>query len=147
MFSANGTLTAALDSAPFIGGAVECGKTVVFTAKPHVDYHVDTWTVSKGALQSVIDTGEETVSVKITAATTVSVSFGRYKKVAFSELQSYLQKRPPSSGIHYIEVTGFPANNLAAEHRIQSPLGKILKDNPSKRLCLNSAEPYRGLWI
>ena len=55
---------------------VEEGKTVTFTATAESGYRVNTWSVSpSSAIQSGGSKGETTATLKITADTTVSVSF------------------------------------------------------------------------
>ena len=76
----NGTLSATLDGANFdSGNDVEHGKTLVFTASPNSGYSVATWTVSDGAFETGGSAGDKNASVKITKATTVTVSFTETK--------------------------------------------------------------------
>ena len=74
---ANGTLKAELAGTVIVSGnPVEYGKTVTFTAAPESGYKVDTWTITPAsALQEGGTAGSTTAKVKITAATTVNVSF------------------------------------------------------------------------
>ncbi|WP_245540715.1 InlB B-repeat-containing protein, partial [Treponema maltophilum] len=74
---ANGTLKAELAGIAIASGKpVEYGKTVTFTAGPASGYKVDTWTITPAsALQEGGTPGSTTAKVKITAATTVNVSF------------------------------------------------------------------------
>lgn len=76
----NGTLSASLDGGNFdSGNDVEHGKTLVFTASPNSGYSVATWTVSDGAFETGGSAGDKNASVKITKATTVTVSFTETK--------------------------------------------------------------------
>ncbi|MGP1495745.1 MAG: SUMF1/EgtB/PvdO family nonheme iron enzyme [Treponema sp.] len=71
-----GTISATLDGNNFTSGnKVEHGKTLVFTANPTSGYSVDKWTVSDGTLEAGGTEGATNASVKITKATTVTVSF------------------------------------------------------------------------
>ena len=134
----NGTLTATLDGKPFTGGDVAEGKIVEFTANDN-NYAVENWTVTpKNALIEGGKPGESTAKVKITAATTVKVTFSPYKKVAFTALNTYLEKaNAASDGIYYIEVNGLTASDVkSVDWSNPSPLGMILKSNPSKKVAL-----------
>ena len=134
----NGTLTATLDGKSFTNGDVAEGKIVEFTAKDD-DYAVENWTVTPtAALIAGGQPGESTAKVKITAATTVKVTFSPYKKVAFEKLDEYLKTaNAASDGIYYIEVTGLTASDVKGVHWSNpSPLGMILKSNASKRIAL-----------
>ena len=73
----NGTLKAMLgDEEINSGKEVEEGKTVIFTATAESGYRVNTWAVTPSeAIQSGGKKGETTATLKITANTTVSVSF------------------------------------------------------------------------
>ena len=69
-------------------------------------YQVENWTVTPPAARIAGgQPGESTAKVKITAATTVKVTFSPYKKVAFEKLDDYL-KTANATEIMYIEVTG-----------------------------------------
>ena len=58
------------------GDEVEQGKQVTFTATANTGYRVNSWVISpSSAIQSGGNKGETTAKVKITANTTVSVSF------------------------------------------------------------------------
>ena len=130
---------------------VEHGKTVAFIATPNTDYMVDTWTVTpSAALQEGGTEGSTTAKVKITEATTVKVSFTKYKKAAYGtngdDLKNYLTTASPASdGIYYIEVTGLTAADLEGTDSRPSPLGKILKDNPAKKVSLKLPKAVEGL--
>ena len=101
-------LTATVDGKAIDTGAMVAeGKIVEFTAKDD-DYAVENWTVTPPAARIAGgQPGESTAKVKITAATTVKVTFSPYKKVAFEKLDDYLKTaNAASNGIYYIEVTG-----------------------------------------
>ena len=65
----NGTLKASLDGAPFTGGEVEKGKSIVFTAEPAPTYRVRKWTGWEDADTQPIRT------LTVTKAVHVSVAF------------------------------------------------------------------------
>ena len=73
----HGTLKATVDGNEIhTGGMVEQGKTVTFTAEPDAGYKVNKWTITGGTFEAGTGTpGSPTAKVKITAATTVNVSF------------------------------------------------------------------------
>ena len=73
----NGTLEANVDGKKINSGdKVEKDKTVTFTATAKSGYVVDTWTVTPStALQSGGKAGNSTAAVKISADTTVNVTF------------------------------------------------------------------------
>ena len=144
----NGSLSASIDGNPFTGGEVEYGKTVVFTAAPNAKFHVDTWTILGGTFQTG-GADEEEASVKITAATTVKVSFSLYKKVPFEKLNAYLSTASASE-VNYIEVTGLKASDLKGDIALDgnstpSALGKIFRDNASKKISLKLPKEITGL--
>ena len=144
----NGSLSASIDGNPFTGGDVEYGKTVVFTAAPNAKFHVDTWTILGGTFQTG-GADEEEASVKITAATTVKVSFSLYKKVPFEKLNAYLSTASASE-VNYIEVTGLKASDLKGDISLDgistpSALGKIFRDNASKKISLKLPKEITGL--
>ncbi len=56
-------------------GLVQEGTEMKFTAKAHRGYKADVWTVTGGKIMGDSSAGTVTVTVKITAATTVSVRF------------------------------------------------------------------------
>ena len=132
-------LTATLDGKTIGTGAMVAeGKTVVFTAKDD-EYAVENWIVTPtDALIAGGKPGESTAKVKITAATTVKVTFSPYKKVTFEKLDDYLKTaNAASDGIYYIEVTGLTASDVkGVDWSNPSPLGMILKSNESKKLAL-----------
>ena len=135
----NGTLTATLDGKAIDTGAMVAeGKIVEFTANDN-DYAVENWTVTPPAARIAGgQPGESTAKVKITAATTVKVTFSPYKKVAFEKLDDYLKTaNAASDGIYYIEVTGLTASDVkGVDWSDPSPLGMILKSNASKKIAL-----------
>lgn len=113
-------------------------KTVVFTAKDD-EYAVENWIVTPTAtLIAGGQPGESTAKVKITAATTVKVTFSPCKKVTFEKLDEYLKTaNVASDGIYYIEVTGLAASDVKGVHWSNpSPLGKVLNNNESKKVAL-----------
>ena len=132
-------LTATLDGKTIGTGAMVAeGKTVVFTAKDD-EYAVENWIVTPtDALIAGGKPGESTAKVKITAATTVKVTFSPYKKVAFTDLDTYLKTQHASSdGIYYIEVTDLTASDVkGVDWSNPSRLGMILKSNASKEVAL-----------
>ena len=112
------------------------GKIVEFTANDN-DYAVENWTVTPPAARIAGgQPGESTAKVKITAATTVKVTFSPYKKVAFEKLDDYL-KTANATEIMYIEVTGLTASDVkGVDWSNPSPLGKVLNNNESKKVAL-----------
>ncbi|QUY17074.1 leucine-rich repeat protein [Treponema vincentii] len=130
---------------------VEKDKTVTFTATPNTDYMVDTWTVTpSAALQEGGTEGSATAKVKITEATTVKVSFTKYKKIAYGtngdDLKNHLTTASPASdGIYYIEVTGLKAEHLKGTYPNPSQLGQILKANSTKKVALKLPKTVEGL--
>lgn len=112
------------------------GKIVEFTANDN-DYAVENWTVTPTAARIAGgQPGENTAKVKITAATTVKVTFSPYKKVAFEKLDDYL-KTANATEIMYIEVTGLTASDVkGVDWSNPSPLGKVLNNNESKKVAL-----------
>jgi len=135
----NGTLTATLDGKAIDTGAMVAeGKIVEFTAKDD-EYAVENWTVTPTAARIAGgQPGESTAKVKVTAATTVEVTFSYYKKVAFEKLDEYLKTaNAASDGIYYIEVTGLTASDVkGVDWSNPSPLSKILQGNASKKIAL-----------
>ena len=143
----NGTVTAS----PAIptSGKVAKDTVITFTAAPASGYKVDKWTITGGAFEAGTGTdGSTTAKVKITAKTKVNVSFTSiYAIVPFgtngADLDNYLKNTAPhTDGIHYIKVTGLTAADLKGDNgpRRPSPLGKILKDNPTKKVALKLSE-------
>ena len=132
-------LTATVDGKAIDTGAMVAeGKIVEFTAKDD-DYAVENWTVTPPAARIAGgQPGESTAKVKVTAATMVKVTFSSYKKVAFTALNTYLEKaNAASDGIYYIEVTDLTASDVKGVNWSNpSPLGMILKSNESKKVAL-----------
>ena len=130
-------LAATLDGKAIDTGAMVAeGKIVEFTANDN-DYAVENWTVTPPAARIAGgQPGESTAKVKITAATTVKVTFSPYKKVAFEKLDEYL-KTANATKITYIEVTGLTASDVKdVDWSNPSPLSKILQGNASKKVAL-----------
>ena len=149
---ANGTFKAEIAGTVITSGKpVEYGKIVTFTAFPEPGYKVDTWTVTPAsALQEGGTPGSTTAKVKITANTNVNVTFkSLYEPVAFgvngTDLDTYLKNAAPHiDGICYIKVTGLTPADLKGDSSNYTPkpgaLGKILKDNPTKKVALKLEE-------
>ncbi len=119
---------------------VEQGKTVTFTAVPNENWVVKKWTISGGSFVSGGTDDDTTATVKITAGTTVKVIFTDYKSLDFdTELDNYLKSSEASATeVNYIEVTGLRAADLKGDiaHNDPSPLGKVLSENPTKKVAL-----------
>ncbi|MGI5102862.1 InlB B-repeat-containing protein, partial [Treponema vincentii] len=73
----NGDLTATVDGKAITSPAqVEKGKNVAFTATPHKNYAIDKWSITPS--NALIENGkaeDTTAKVKVTANTTVNVTF------------------------------------------------------------------------
>ena len=143
----HGTVTAS----PVIpaGGKVAKDTEITFTADPASGYKVEKWTITGGAFEAGTGTeGSTTAKVKITAKTKVSVSFktAMYTEVPFgthgADLDTYLKDTASSADINYIKVTGLTAADLKGDRNSwkPSPLGKILRDNPTKKVALKLGE-------
>ena len=149
----SGTLTAQADGIAETAASpitVEKDKTVTFTATAAPDYTLDEWTITGGTFETGGTPASTSATVKITAATTVKVSFSRYKKVPFgtngADLNTYLNNQSPASdGIYYIEVTGLTAPDLKGSSSEASALGKILKNNSAKKVALKLPKTIAGL--
>ena len=132
------------------GGKVAKDTVITFTAAPASGYKVDKWTITGGAFEAGTGTdGSTTAKVKISANTKVNVSFilSMYAIVPFgtngADLDNHLKTAAPhTDGIHYIKVTGLTAADLKGYRALRSPspLGKILKDNPTKKVALKLSE-------
>ena len=134
------------------GGKVAKDTVITFTAAPASGYKVDKWTITGGTFETETGTeGSLTAKVKISADTKVNVSFKKaamYTEVPFgtdgADLDNYLKNTAPhTDGIYYIKVTGLTAADLKGEssHPFKpSRLGKILKDNPTKKVALKLSE-------
>ncbi len=84
----SGTLIATLDGKEIDTGVMVAeGKIVEFTVSPRSsNYDVNTWTITGSAfIDGTGSEGNTTARVKITAATTVKVTFSPHKKVAFTD--------------------------------------------------------------
>ena len=152
---ANGTLKAKAESVTEMATSpisVQQGKTVTFTAIPETGYKVDKWTVTGGTFGA--ETGRDgstTAKVKISVDTKVDVSFISeiYDIVPFgingAGLDNHLKTAAShTDGIYYIKVTELTAADLKGDY-INSPpapsaLGKILNDNPTKKVALKLSE-------
>ena len=144
---ANGTLKAMAGSTEITSGSkVPYGTTVTFTATvTAAEHYADEWTIKGGSFKTGGKDGDTTTTVQITGETEVKVNFSRYKSVAFgtdgAELDAYLKNSAAAAdGIYYIKVTGLKAEHLKGEATHSpyrpSPLGKVLNDNPSKKVAL-----------
>lgn len=143
-----GTLKAKVEGGSEInsGDKVPYGTTVTFTATVTAgEHYADEWTIKGGSFKTGGKDGDTTATVQITGETEVKVKFSRYKSVAFgtdgAELAAYLNSNPPAAdGIYYIKVTGLKAEHLKGEASHSpyhpSPLGKVLNDNPAKKVAL-----------
>ena len=128
------------------GKKVPYGTTVTFTATvTAAEHYVDEWTIKGGSFKTGGKDGDTTATVQITGETEVKVNFSRYKSVAFgtngADLAAYLNTGTPAAdGIYYIKVTGLQAEHLKGEATHSpyrpSPLGKVLNDNPAKKVAL-----------
>ena len=144
---ANGTLKAMAGSTEITSGKkVPYGTTVTFTATATAaEHYADEWTIKGGSFKTGGKDGDTTATVQITGETEVKVNFSRYKSVAFgtdgADLAAYLNSGTPAAdGIYYIKVTGLKAEHLKGEASHSpyhpSPLGKVLNDNPAKKVAL-----------
>ena len=133
-------------------GKVAKDTVITFTAAPASDYKVDKWTITGGTFETGTGTeGSTTAKVKITANTKVAVSFisSIYAIVPFgtdgADLDNYLKTAAShTDGIYYIKVTGLTAADLKGDYTNSPPapsaLGKILNDNPTKKVALKLSE-------
>jgi len=144
---ANGELKAMAGSTEITSGSkVPYGTTVTFTATvTAAEHYADEWTIKGGSFKTGGKDGDTTATVQITGETEVKVKFSRYKSVAFgtdgADLDAYLKNGTPAGdGNYYIKVTGLKAEHLKGEATHSpyrpSPLGKVLNDNPSKKVAL-----------
>ena len=76
-YDGGGSLTAKIGETEIKSDSeIEQNKTVIFTATPNTDYVVDKWTIQDGSFEAGTGTdGNTTAKVKVTAKTTVKVSF------------------------------------------------------------------------
>ena len=131
-------------------GKVAKDTEITFTAAPASGYKVSKWTITGGTFESGTGTdGSTTAKVKITANTKVNVSFisSIYAIVPFGAngagLDNHLKNTAPhTDGIYYIKVTGLTAADLKGDIGSGKPsaLGKILNDNPTKKVALKLSE-------
>ena len=131
-------------------GKVAKDTVITFTAAPASGYKVDKWTITGGTFETGTGTeGSTTAKVKITADTKVNVSFtSMYAIVPFgtngADLNNHLKNTAPhTDGIYYIKVTGLTAADLKGKSSYPfypSRLGKILKDNLTKKVALKLSE-------
>jgi len=127
---------------------IDYGTEITFTATANAGYRVDTWTVTPAeALIADGQQGDATAKVKVTANTTVNVTFKPivYTPVAYADLNAYLAAQPESDGIYYIEVTGLTAPDIKGNFISDSasPLGQILNSNKRKKVALKfGTMPY-----
>ena len=143
-----GTLKAKVEGGSEInsGDKVPYGTTVTFTATATAgEHYADEWTIKGGSFKTGGKDGDTTATVQITGETEVKVTFSRYKSVAFgtdgADLAAYLNSGTPAAdGNYYIKVTGLKAEHLKGEASHSpyhpSPLGKVLNDNPAKKVAL-----------
>ena len=121
---------------------IDYGTEITFTATANPGYRVDTWTVTPTeALIADGQQGDTTAKVKITANTTVNVTFKPivYTPVAYADLHNHLTgTQPETNGIYYIEVTGLTAPDVKGNSigNSASPLGQILNSNRQKKVAL-----------
>ena len=143
----NGELKAMAGSTEITSGKkVPYGTTVTFTATvTAAEHYADEWTIKGGSFKAGGKDGDTTATVQITGETELKVTFSRYKSVAFgtdgADLAAYLNTGTAASdGIYYIKVTGLQAEHLKGDATNSpyrpSPLGKVLNDNPSKKVAL-----------
>ncbi|EEV21608.1 hypothetical protein TREVI0001_1372, partial [Treponema vincentii ATCC 35580] len=111
---------------------------ITFTATANPGYRVDTWAITGGAIQAGGQQGDATAKVKVTANTTVNVTFKPivYTPVAYANLNTYLDAQPESGGIYYIEITDLMAIHVKGDYNSASPLGQILRSNKRKKVAL-----------
>ena len=126
---------------------IDYGTEITFTATANPGYRVDTWTVTPAeALIPDGQHGDTTAKVKVTANTTVNVTFKPivYTPVAYADLHNHLtDTQPESDGIYYIEVTGLTAPDVEGYFNGASPLGQILNSNGQKKVALKfGTMPY-----
>ena len=134
---ANGSITAN----PIIpaGGKVAKDAEITFTATANPGYRVDTWTITGGTIQAGGQQGNTTAKVKVTANTTVNVTFTPivYTPVSYDNLSNHLtDTQPETNGIYYIEITGLTATAVKGNYDSTSPLGQILNSNRQKKVAL-----------
>ena len=105
---ANGTLKAEIAGTEIhTNDKAEHGKTVTFTAKPATGYKVDTWTITGGTFEESGTPESTTAKVKITAATTVNVSFTKNGYTVTFDAKGGTPK-PPAQTVKYKEKATKP---------------------------------------
>ena len=124
---------------------------ITFTAQANAGYQINTWSITGDVLQSGGKSGNISAKVKITANTTVQVTFKliEYASVPYAGLDTYLKDSALEANINYIKVTGLTAEALKGEvgypSSEPSPLGKILKANETKKVALKFDGSIAGL--
>ena len=124
---------------------------ITFTAQANAGYQINTWSITGDVLQSGGKSGNISAKVKITANTTVQVTFKpiEYASVPYAGLDTYLKDSALEANINYIKVTGLTAEALKGEAGYPSsepsPLGKILKANETKKVALKFDGSIAGL--
>ena len=126
---------------------IDYGTEITFTATANPGYRVDTWAITGGAIQAGGQQGDTTAKVKVTADTTVNVTFKPivYTPVAYANLSTYLDAQPESGGIYYIEITDLMVPDVKGNFISDSasPLGQILNSNKRKKVALKfGTMPY-----
>ena len=143
---ANGSITAS----PVIpaGDKVAKDTEITFTATANPGYRVDTWAITGSTIQAGGQQGDTTAKVKVTANTTVNVTFKPivYTPVSYDNLSDHLTgTQPETNGIYYIEITGLTALDVKGNFitNSASPLGQILNSNRQKKVALKfGTMPY-----
>ena len=142
----DGVLKAEVDGTPITSGdSVDIGKTVTFTASPAAEYKVAWWQHNGGTFEEGGTPGSLTAKVKITANTKVLVHFTPlYDSVSFgtngAALDNFLKTKatPHADGICYINLA-YDINSsdlYSYDSDKPSVLGKVLKNNPTKKVAL-----------
>ena len=124
---------------------IDYGTEITFTATANPGYRIDTWTITGGTIQAGGQQGDTTAKVKVTANTTVNVTFKPivYTPVAYANLSTYLDAQPETNGICYIEITDLMAIHVKGDYNSASPLGQILRSNKRKKVALKfGTMPY-----
>ena len=142
----DGVLKAEVDGTPITSGdSVDIGKTVTFTASPAAEYKVAWWQHNGGTFEEGGTPGSLTAKVKITANTKVLVHFTPlYDSVSFgtngAALDNFLKTKatPHADGICYINLAYDINSSDLYSYNSDKPsaLGKVLKNNPTKKVAL-----------
>ncbi len=154
----DGTLSVTLEGKPFASGnKVEHGKSVVFTATPkNADYQVDKWTITNGTFESGGTDGSSNASVKITAVTSVRVTFKPVDKSYELNGKSFLMKGIGAVMDEKVTYNGINNNPLLnrtlnisayriAETQVTQELWKeVMTTNPSHFNGTTGKEPDAG---